>query len=80
MAEKKYPFPTSKNISKNAKTGYVKTQDFENENVPTAATGLKGFGHSGQWRGLSGHWPECRWPECHWPECPGPVFFISTFR
>ncbi len=23
-------------------------QDFENENLPTAATGLKGFGHSGQ--------------------------------
>ncbi len=56
MAEKKYPFPTSKNIYKNAKTGCVETQDFENENLPTAATGLKGFGHSG-------HWPERRWSD-----------------
>jgi hypothetical protein len=40
LAEKKYPFSTSKNIYKNAKTGYVETQDFENENLPTAATGL----------------------------------------
>jgi hypothetical protein len=51
LAEKKYPFSTSKNIYKNAKTGYVETQDFENENLPTAATGLKGFGHLGQWPG-----------------------------